>query len=438
MLAFFFSNTAFTIKKMQGAIYALMLFYIVSFVFPSSPVITNVLIGAILLAGIIQARSERGNKVVKQGKYLLGITALFLLLLLSIFYSENTKAALSVVSLRLPLLLLAIAFFLIKLEKKIWLKIVLFYVTIIVIMSVLGFLYGAYLTWKTKDSGYLYNDNICDLLFGKQAAYIAFYVSAAIFILTGLLLEKTQELEKNKGWFILIILWLIFYVFLLASKTALISLVVLISAQLILFLVKNKQWMGLGLLFFTAIVATVLLSKLFPKTLNRFNGITQTTFQFENTNKENHFNAEFDAQKWNSTNTRMAIWYCAKEIIEQQLWLGTGVGDREDELQKKYKEKNFIYAFETNKNTHNQYIEMTVSMGVAGFLLFVLALLVIPVIILVKQKNSWGICIILYLALGFVTENMLDRYQGEIIIAFIVPLVLKWKEFSATAAEDKK
>ena len=156
--------------------------------------------------------------------------------------------------------------------------------------------------------------------------------------------------------------------------------------------------------------------------MNRFNGTTQINYQFDNKNVENHYNAEYDPAKWNGTNTRLAIWTCAYEIVKENPILGTGLGDRTTVLMDKYKEKHFLYAINTKKNTHNQYLDILISMGIIGLLLFLILYFIFPAYIYIKEKNYFALYILLVLAICMFTENMFDRYQGLILIPFILVL----------------
>ena len=44
---------------------------------------------------------------------------------------------------------------------------------------------------------------------------------------------------------------------------------------------------------------------------------------------------------------------------------------------------------------------------------------------ILKQKQTFAMGVYVLLAICFITENMLDRYQGLIFIAFILPLSSK-------------
>jgi O-antigen ligase len=412
-------------SRLNSVIYYFFLAFIISLFFKSSPAISNVIIGLILILVLFNSRKKDYYLNSPSKKIIFGFLIFFILSIISTLLSFNKTEGLNVLLMRLPLLVFSVIFFLHVFKKETWLKLLFFYSIATTIASVAGFFNGVLMMLKTNDSGFLYNDNISALLIGKQAVYFAFYVNCAIFIFLFLLFNKTEIVKKYKVYIIISIIWLFFINIMLASKTAMISLIVISFISSFYLLIKKKKYFEIVLIMFSILVGIFLISQIFPKILNRFKGITKTDFVFENKSKENHFNAEYDESKWNSTNTRVAIWSCAIEVWQDNLIMGTGIGDRDNALMQKYKEKNFLYAISTNKSTHNQYLDVLVSMGIIGLVAFLIIFFIYPIKIFFKYKEGIAISIIVCLAICFFTENMLNRYQGELIIAFLIPLVCK-------------
>jgi len=410
--------------KIKAVIYYLILGYISSLFIKNSPVITNLFMSLIFFLswGTVSTRSYFQHCL--RSKINFGLILFFILQLIGVLFSTNSIDGMDVLRIRLPLLILPIAFCLIDFEQRTWTKMLLFYAIITTIASGAGFLYGSYKAMNEQDTGYLYNDNISDLI-GKQAVYMGLYVSAAIFIIVDTLIHKKEPGQKLRFMLFCSLLWLVFISFMLASKTSLISLVLILLWQVLSLLIRKRKFMKSFLLVIGLAMGFVFISGVFPKTLNRFKGIAETRFRFDNRNPENHFNAEYDENKWNSTNTRMALWQCGIEIWRKHPLLGTGIGDEKAELTEKYKEKQFWYALSTEKNLHNQYLDILVSMGLVGLFFFLFIFLVYPLKLFFEQKQSLAVSIFIGLGFCFFTENMLDRYQGEVLIAFILPVTAK-------------
>lgn len=413
-------------SKLNIILYYFILSYIVSLFLKGMPVFTNLLMGFIFLLAIVNFWGRNYLSALLAHRVNLGIILFFLILILSTLFSEDKKTGLDVLQRRLSLLILPVAFCFISFERKTWHQILLFFAFATTIASLAGFLHGFYLNVKLNDSGYLYNDNISALL-EKQAVYFSFYVNCAILVFIYFLFEQYEFIKKHRTLILFSIIWLLFICFMLACKTAMVSIFIYLLWIAIYSFIRKRKFFEMILLSITIIVGVFLVIKIAPKTMNRFQGLTHTGFQFDNQNNENHFNATYDESKWGSTNTRIAIWQCAIEVWKDNLIFGTSIGDRNASLYNKYKEKNFRYAYETEKNTHNQYLDIAVSMGIVGLAIFLFVFLIYPLIIFVKQKQKLALSIFIFLGICFLTENMLDRYQGEILIALILPLAGKEK-----------
>jgi len=403
------------------AYYALLV-YILSLFSEFIPVITNVMMGCIVAAAIVSMRKGFFQSI-QRNKAIVGIVIFYLLQIISLLLSDNMKDGFKTLSNTVPFLLFGIAFCFIEFEQQTWNRILHFFALSTTIASVVGFFKSVSDVLITHDTGYLYNDNLCFIL-GKQAVYFSIYVSIAIIIFTFLLQQNAYQ-KKMKGWIYLAIIWLFIIIFLLASKAAMFGLICILGIYLGSILLQRKKYMEIGILFLSLCVGAVLLVKLFPKTLNRFKGSTETQFRFDNTNAENHFNAEFDENKWTSSSMRAAIWTCATEVWEEQPIFGTQLGDKNDALRKKFQEKHFWYAIAYNKNTHSQYLDILISMGIVGLLIFICCYFIYPLWIFIKRKQVFAIMVYSLIALCLVTETMFGRYQGIVFLALILPLASK-------------
>ncbi|MEI7596857.1 MAG: O-antigen ligase family protein [Bacteroidota bacterium] len=410
--------------KTNTCIYYCILLFIISVFIKNAPVITNTLVGLIFVFSLI--KTENILSTIFKNKITLGFVLFYFSQFITLLWTEDITAGFDTILSRLPLLIFPIAFSLIKFETKTWHRVLLFYSLIVSIACFLGFSNSIYLAHTLNDAGYLYNDNISSFLFNFQSVYFSFYVNCAILILFYLLMY-TDVLKKTKALVICLIFYLLFIVFMLASKTSMFSLAIILGFITLNYLIKNKKIFESVILVFGVIVFGFIIYKISPKTLSRFNGLTQTSFKFDNLNKENHFNAEFDKSKWSSTNTRVAIWKCSSEIFKENPIIGVGIGDVRNSLMSKYSENNFIYGFNTRKNTHNQYIDIALGMGVLGLLMFLFTFFFMPIKLFLKQKQFLALNIFVCLAICLLTENMINRYQGIIIISFLLPLVDKLK-----------
>ncbi|HWY97779.1 MAG TPA: O-antigen ligase family protein [Bacteroidia bacterium] len=424
MMPFAYSDTKAS-NRYGPILYFLIVGYIVSLFIKNAPVFSNGFMFLILLFACINTNPNKYLQQFSNQKINLGIVAFFLVELISVLLSTDKASGFDILSLRLPLLIIPLAFCLIEFEEKTWHNILLFYVLATVVASLTGFSYGAFLAIKENNSVFFYNDNISQLLLGKQAAYFGLYINVAILAIIYLISNV-----ETKGWgfkllLIVALIWLLFINYMLASKMSTISLILILSGLSFIQIIRKKKILEGLILVFALAISTVILANLFPETISRFKTITQTGFRFDNTNSENSLDDKFDANKWSSGSTRMALWTCGKEIFLKHPLIGTGLGDIRGELKKKYTEKNFLYALNTNKNLHCQYFDIGVSMGIVGLIIFLFTFFFYPIKKFIEKQQDFAISIFISVALCLLTENMFDRYQGEEIIAFILPLSAK-------------
>ena len=406
-------------------LYILILGYILSLYIKNAPVVSNSLMFVIFILAFISVSPTSYKEIFLKQKVCLGIALFFLLQVISVLFSSNKADGFDILSLRLPLFIFPLAFCLIDFERKTWLNILLFYVLVTTIASIAGFLYGAYMANQEENTAYYYNDNISELLLGKQAAYFGLYINAAILTIVYLLQNKEKRFKGLKILLYASLVWLLFINYMLASKMSTISLGIILLCIVFIRIIRKRKVLEGVILLVVLVIGFMMLDKVFPKSVARFKTLTQTSFRFDNTNPENSLDDKFDANKWSSGSTRMAVWTCGKEIYVKHPIFGTGLGDIRNALKEKYIEKNFVYAIDTKKNLHCQYFDVAVSMGVVGLLLFLITYFLYPIKTFIARKQDFAISIFICVGLCLLTENMFERYQGEEIIAFLLPLSAK-------------
>ncbi|HSH66139.1 MAG TPA: hypothetical protein VLB84_10150, partial [Bacteroidia bacterium] len=65
-----------------------------------------------------------------------------------------------------------------------------------------------------------------------------------------------------------------------------------------------------------------------------------------------------------------------------------------------------------------------------GLFIFLICYFIFPLWIFRKERRIFAILIFLLLAICLFTENMFSRYQGIVLISFILPLASKIKNVS--------
>lgn len=110
-----------------------------------------------------------------------------------------------------------------------------------------------------------------------------------------------------------------------------------------------------------------------------------------------------------SHNVRLNIWSVALDHTEDYSLYGLGAGQSFHYLQNKYKEHGFNQY--QRFNSHNQYIEEWIELGIPGLLFFVLAWLSLPYCTQKRARKSAVLLVTLY-ALNMLTDCMFGRFDG--------------------------
>lgn len=386
-----------------------------------SLLVTNFLVGLLMLIVLTDKNIGKKLKELCCSKNFLVLTSLFLIFFISVFYSKDTNQALKIIELRLPLLLFPIVYGLYPMSTRQIHIIFKVFISLVCVIPLIGIAtqWGKYI--DTGDSGWFYNDNIVQYV-GKQAVYFAMYVNIAIvglfyFWYNGKLKSKLEKISSAVA-----LVSLITGQYLLASRTSILTMGLLIVGFVVMLVVNKINRKQAAALVGVLALVVMGLVMLFPKVLKRFDSITQIEYQFDNTNPINHFNGEIKKENWNGLNTRLALWTCAIDEVKKRPMFGSGIGDVQNDLLKNYTEKNFIFAIQSKYNCHNQYLDILLSNGIVGLFIF-LYLLIYLVIKSIKEKNGLLLGTLIVFAIACLTENVLGRNQGVVFIGFFIGLI---------------
>lgn len=119
-------------------------------------------------------------------------------------------------------------------------------------------------------------------------------------------------------------------------------------------------------------------------------------------------------------NVRLNIWGTALENPKDYSLYGLGAGQSFQYLQNKYIEKGLIRYH--NFNSHNQYIEEWIELGIPGLMFFILAWLSLPFCTKKRARKSANMLLTLY-ALNMLTDCMFGRFDGIILWAVWMLLI---------------
>lgn len=121
---------------------------------------------------------------------------------------------------------------------------------------------------------------------------------------------------------------------------------------------------------------------------------------------------------------RARIWPCTMDLAMEKPWMGYGVDNVIQPLSDKYLTCDFLEGAAQQYGPHNEYLNTWLQMGVLGLLLFLSLLVAIPWSVS-KERWTFALFYTLVFAFAFLTESMLDRYNGCLTFAFFVTMMSK-------------
>jgi len=246
-------------------------------------------------------------------------------------------------------------------------------------------------------------------------SYIAMY---SVFALIALFhLVETGELKFNWKWLAAMVL-LVLFILLLSSKAGWIG--------MFLFFLYFLRWLIIKKQTLKALLMVVLLMAVFyflniyftPRFSTRIPQLSVITQTIKGTNDEN----KKITSSTDGTGSRILVWKAATEIIKNNFWLGVGTGDAKDKMLEKYKEKGMISEYENKLNSHNQFLNTFIALGIVGFTVLLLCF-VLPFYFSYREKQFIFAAFIIITGINFLVESMLETQAGVIFYAFFYTLL---------------
>lgn len=407
-------------SKKEKVLLGLILFFLFTLFFPRPVILTIVAPALLVLYSLAFSSFKEKWTMLKQRRYLQGMLLFFGVVLVSVLLSSDLDKALNFLDPRLALFYLPLTIGTLQLRKEFRDNVLLCFALLTTAMCVLCLGYSLQRTQFFERPEFLYNDALTEIL-GQQSIYISLLVNLSIYIFAYFILFKPV---KYKGLLVLATLFLFGMSYLLASRIMMGTLYAVSFGFCFYYMLQRKKYLEGATLLMGLLIGVFLIFKFFPQTLNRFKELTYTQFDYQSMGRESHYNMEVTADQWNGANFRMAAWRCGWELFKQHPVFGVRIGDKKDRLFEVYEQKNFRFAIETNKNVHNNYLDILYSMGIIGLGVFLLGWIILPIAAAWKHGDGLAILIIITFAAAWITEIYFDRNLGGMLTGFFIPFIL--------------
>jgi len=124
-----------------------------------------------------------------------------------------------------------------------------------------------------------------------------------------------------------------------------------------------------------------------------------------------------------SLTQRFEYWKASSRIISQNLWVGVGTGDIPDAFQQEYECMGSKLDKEYRLRSHNQFLSITVALGLAGLLVFLFSLLAPFLLFKIPQLKLYLGFIFIFL-LSLISEDTLETQVGVTFYALFNSFLL--------------
>lgn len=421
----------FSIKNIHIFVICLIVVCIPLYLIPLASCITLWLITGIIIA--VKYRRETVKQGIDAG--LIAGIALYLVFVAGVFYSPDKASAVFDIQVKLSLFLLLPLMFVLRSFYRRYAHIILWvfvFANIATALYCLGHAFtlslsfeegrlifdpyvpGIYEDLNTKKPTYF---SYTQLSVFRHPAYFSMYLTTCFFILIYFIRNKIRLTEKrllNSIAFSLMFAFILLMIYLLESKAAYLTLLLLLFVYALAYIVRQKKWIA-GII----LVLLVMVAGFFAyKNNSRFyylNAALKNNSGFTETIKQRNYKVLIDTYGID----RIPIWMISGEIIGDHLLYGVGSGDVSASLMQKYKEYGLENLQKNKYNCHNQYLETMVAVGLPGFMVFLFWLL-LP-LFRKRYYTSEGFLMLAFsgiLIINFFFESVLNTIAGVIFVAF--------------------
>lgn len=258
-------------------------------------------------------------------------------------------------------------------------------------------------------SHYLYYTELAERL--MHPAYFSALIAVAF--MGGFYLREKRHF--NSRWYWLTQAWLLLFLLLLSARMVLIAM--LISGVLLALYLgwqrgnKRLVWGALvGAPLFALAVFWILPERL----QSRFTELGQFEYDIRAT----------ELKDFSGLTVRLAEWEGVFTALEGHWWLGHGTGAGHAALRTGYEKIGFQVGLDYNYNAHNQYLETWLHNGLIG-LMMLLAIFILAFRTAWQQQNWLALWFVVFIMLCMLSESMLLRHRGVLLLAVYLPLILR-------------
>lgn len=355
--------------------------------------------------------------VFKERGAMMYMVLLFAVYLFSFLISDDKNIGSQKLLLKSSYLYFPLVFALTKWDREKLLRVMDFFVYGCVLQVVISLITA----WISSDFGFVWAEfSYVKLSFNLHPSYAALLINVGlVFTSLRLLLNfKTNRSFKGSFWRIILIFVFTGYVVLLASKAGMLSYgVVLLFLIVYSYIYLKSKKITLGIILGLIIISGSSYSLLGYTASHRYTALKKSVIERDKIDNK--------PKKLSSSQKRMVLWKNSWESIKKSNFLGYGIDDGKQALQRNLKRNEEELVHSLNHNAHNQFLEILLSIGGLGLVLLLLILFYSTFGFGGFNLVSFFLLIIIALNLGL--ESMMEKQTGSIPIIWLLCLLASAK-----------
>lgn len=358
-------------------------------------------------------------KRIANNKGLIVFATGFLFLFLSYFNSQDQAYYFNRLQIKLPLLLLPMAFATLDLSKRRYMSLLALHVLLTFTVAFITF--GNYLiNYDSINESYLKSkvmptmiNHVRFSIMMAMGCYLAYFLSRKRFVL---------KFPLERWVYAAISLLLFVFIHIYSVRSGLLAIYGIIITELIIYVVESKNYWKSAVLVGSLGLILIISINLTPTLKNKW----------INTRADISTYLSKGYPNYSSLTTRFISYDAAFDMFKQNIWLGCGLGDIKNESDHYF--KTHYPEIDIPILPHNQFLFYLAATGIIGLVLFCISFF-FPLFYKGGWKNEVLLMQYVILFLSFQTEPMLETQLGMAyaMLFILLPLTQKQEEGTISA-----
>ena len=345
----------------------------------------------------------------------------FFVILFSYLNSENKHLWLNFLRIKLPFLILPLAFCGMDVFDKAFVRKILFVFALSMTISAV-FVMVNYLLHYQEINYHIGGGGIIPTPFShiRYSLLLVF----AFFVWLWLFYTSPMQILSAGYLFLIPSLFLLIVIHVLPSRSAWVALYAGLICYLVAYISRQRQYL-LGFAMIVLICAMpFILYRLVPSFKNKVGYTLYTWSQY----RQGHVDDMSDGMRFSS-------WKVGAEIIRRNFWTGVGVGDLQQEsLNVSHQLFPNIQKEDDRKMPHNEFMWIWAATGFFGFMAYCIAFL-LPLAATIRRADwLFGVFHVLFFT-SFMSESSLEEQVGTAFYLLFLLIFLNYFNHQATISE---